>query len=1385
MTLSLITCASTQSIYQLIEAQVDQCPHATAVLFADQSLTYQTLNSRANQLAYYLKSLGIGPGSLVGLGIERSLDLMVGLLGILKAGAAYVPLDPAYPSERLAYMVADAGLTVIVTQQTLKSQFLASGAHQICIDTDWQAIAQQPNHNPKVAVSDSDLAYIIYTSGSTGKPKGVQIHHRGLSNVLQSMALEPGLSAKDVVLAVTTISFDIAVLELFLPLIVGATVVVIPRDIAIDGIQLAQHLAKYKTTMMQATPATWRLLLASGWQGQVGLKILCGGEALTRDLANALLERCDLLWNMYGPTETTIWSMVYRVEPGDGPVSIGYPIANTDLRVIQNDSVKTLKLASPGEIGELYIGGAGVANGYLNRPELTEKRFIADPFSDRLGARLYKTGDLVCQRPDGTLQFIGRADHQVKIRGFRVELEEVEAAILSHPDIHAAATAAQPDNSGELQLVGYLVPKTKFTPESKLSTPDDNPSAQNAQDEKIAGWQSVWDAAYIGLRAETQDPTFDFSGYGDSYTGQIIAEDLVREWVSHTVDRILALKPRRALEMGCGKGLLLFRVAPRCDRYVGVDVSSSAIEHLQAQFEHSPASWEHVSLYRAAAHELEQLDELQGETFDTIIINGVIQYFPNAAYLVEAMKILTKFLSPGGRIFVGDVRHPDLLSIFHTSVQLQRLPLGSTTNDLLKVIQNRAVNDRELLVHHDFFKTLHQHCPGLVQVTNQLKRGECRRNELVNFRYDVVLRFDALRPDASYDNQSDSPERSPVLSIESIPFDSSGIDSLTSIIDYLQTRQPQVLELVNIPNARIKEASFYWQTIQSEPSNHPGRNPDLLDANSDQTLAQLTQTLAPNSGIDPEDLWKLTETLPYHIQICWSQSPNPRGTYDARFQRLSEPSIQCLDSTEVDRIQANWAAYPWPLASFASSATIPPWAELVREPKSLGPTDSPVILSQQAIALIQQLRQYLASKVPSYMIPTQFVALQTLPLTPNGKVDRQALSQIKLSNQRTSTNHTSPLTLVEKQLTQIWERVLRLEGIGVHDHFFDLGGHSLLVAQLFGEIERHFQCRLPLTAIFQSPTISQLAKQIEMASPLSLQVTRNPAIVQFKDGKLRPALFLMIAFDEDTELYINLARHMDDDRAIYGIQPYDTEGQFIPFTRIPEIASYLIQQMQAVQPEGPYLLGGQCGAGIVAFEMAQQLKRQGQVVEVLILIEAVTADIKKIGLRGVLQALKYSAKKLQKVLLSTFLEPYLDKQLFLHKSLLELVSKYSDAWALQYRRDRNLSLGTISGRTNSYRIFDFAELQYRSKNSRSQEHFHGNFVLLRASERTGLPYDEPYIYVYGDPLLGWGDRVRGSLRVYDVPGGHGSMLFEPHAKASAEVVQQEIQWVLGNQSKMD
>ena len=433
---------------QLVEQQVERTPSAVAVVYGKQRLTYRELNKRANQLAHELLKLGVGPDHVVGLFVERSTDLIVVMLAIVKTGAAYLPLDPLFPAERLGYMLKDSGARLLVTQRSLHGDLPEFAGTIVQLDDEcWQA---NPQENPKVVVEPEHLAYLIYTSGSTGRPKGVQVPRGALTNLLWSMREWLQLSELDRLLAVTTISFDIATADVWLPLLVGAQTVIADREEASDGSALRDLLERHDITFLQATPVTWRLLFDAGWHGKANLQAVCTGEAMPPEVAKQLAPVVKRVWNLYGPTETTIWSTGYKVTDAQKPILIGRPVANTQCYILDGRG----QPVPVGVTGELYIGGDGLARGYLNRPELTAEKFVADPFRGG-AARMYRTGDLARYRVDGNIECLGRVDHQVKIRGYRIELGEIEAVLKGQPEIKQAVVIVREDTRGDKRLVAY------------------------------------------------------------------------------------------------------------------------------------------------------------------------------------------------------------------------------------------------------------------------------------------------------------------------------------------------------------------------------------------------------------------------------------------------------------------------------------------------------------------------------------------------------------------------------------------------------------------------------------------------------------------------------------------------------------------------------------------------------------------------------------------------------------------------------------------------------------------------------------------------------------------------------------------------------------------
>jgi len=561
---------TTKCIHQLFEEQVEKTPYATALVFEEQQLTYWELNQRANQLAHYLRKQGVGPEALVGMCVERSLEMVVGLLGILKAGGAYVPLDPEYPKERLAFVLDDAQISILLTQLKLLPRFADLRAHVLCIDNDGEKIAQERDDNPSTLAMAENLAYVIYTSGSTGQPKGVQIQHRSVVNLLRSMRRRPGMTDRDTLLAITTLSFDIAALELYLPLTVGGQTIVVSREIASDGCRLADRLSGASATVMQATPATWKMLLDSQWENDSRLKILCGGEALPNKLADQLLLKSSSLWNMYGPTETTIWSVHCQVSVERESTSLGRPIDNTQTYIL-DANLQSVPIGVPGEI---YIGGDGLARGYLKQPDLTAERFLPNPFGKQPGARLYKTGDLARYLPDGKIEFLGRIDNQVKIRGFRIEPGEIESVLIQHAAVREAVTLAQEDEVGEKYLIAYIV--AVQIPISRTS------ELRNFLKEKVPEYMVP--SAFVFLEAMPLTPNgkldynalpaLDQSSHelGERYVApRTLVEELIAEIWAEVLKRDKVGIHDNFFELG-GHSLLATRVISRAHKIFEVEV---------------------------------------------------------------------------------------------------------------------------------------------------------------------------------------------------------------------------------------------------------------------------------------------------------------------------------------------------------------------------------------------------------------------------------------------------------------------------------------------------------------------------------------------------------------------------------------------------------------------------------------------------------------------------------------------------------------------------------------------------------------------------------------------------------------------------------------------
>ncbi|GAA2899412.1 hypothetical protein GCM10010517_64910 [Streptosporangium fragile] len=772
------------TIAELLAEQAGRTPHETALVSQpDVRLTYAELNAAVNRLARLLKARGAGPEQVVALALPRSAEMVVALFAVLKTGAAYLPLELDYPADRLDFMLADAAPLCLVSHRDIAAGLTHPGASILLDDP---AVRETLAALPGTDLTDGELpgfgrdvpgrlehpAYVIYTSGSTGRPKGVVTPYRGLTNMQfnhRANIFDPVVAAAGRRLRIAhtvSFSFDMSWEEL-LWLIEGHEVHVCDEELRRDAEALTAYLQRHRIDVINVTPTYAQQLLEEGLLDGAHRPplVLLGGEAVPAAVWNRLADTDGVLgYNLYGPTEYTINTLGGGTEDSATP-TVGRPIWNTRGYVLDG----WLRPVPPGTPGELYIAGAGLARGYLGRPDLTAERFVADPFG---GGRMYRTGDLVRVRPDGNIDFLGRTDDQVKIRGYRVELEEIETALAAEPGVgQAAVVAADTDVPGVKRLIGYVVP--------------DGGAQPGAEDEQLAEWRQVYDAEYTEIGTAVHEE--DFAGWNSSYDGQPIPLDHMREWRETTVARIAALEPRRMLEIGVGTGLLLSKLAPGCESYWGTDFAAPVIAKLQADL--GPDSG--VRLRCQPAHDTTGLPT---GFFDTIVINSVIQYFPSADYLTEVIGKAMELLVPGGALFVGDVRDLRSVRCLHAAIQL-----GRGGGDLAAI--DRAVRmEKELLLDPAFFTLLDQ--PARVEV--RTKRG-ARHNELTRHRYDVTLRKPAAAP-------APEPAEAPVVDWAAL----AGLDDLAA-------RLTGPLRVRGIPDARLSGELAALRALQDGASPDEAR----------------------------------------------------------------------------------------------------------------------------------------------------------------------------------------------------------------------------------------------------------------------------------------------------------------------------------------------------------------------------------------------------------------------------------------------------------------------------------------------------------------------------------------------------------------------------------
>ncbi|WP_426752485.1 amino acid adenylation domain-containing protein [Myxococcus sp. Y35] len=1038
--------AATGTLSAWFEAQATRSPDAVALTFGETHLSYAELNARANCVAHALLDRGVGPESLVGICVDRSAELVIAILGVLKAGGAYVPLDPASPKDRLALILDDAEVSALVTESGRAAELPTERVPTLFVDTmPWQEGRRAPD--PDSGVTPDNAAYAIYTSGSTGRPKGVIVTHANATRLFTASEPLYGFGPSDVWTLFHSAAFDFSVWELWGPLLYGGRLVVVPHWMTRAPEAFGELIAREGVTVLNQTPSAFRALvrtpsIADGRGGRSLRWIIFGGEALDAATVRPWFEKYagteTRLINMYGITETTVHVTYYQVTEADltsAASPIGRPLPDLELRLLDEQG-QPVPVGVP---GEMYVGGAGVARGYLKRPELTAQRFIEDPTAP--GKRLYRSGDLAIRLPDGGFTYLGRIDDQVKIRGFRIELGEIQSVLATHPAVADAYVTTHERSADDRRLAAYVVPKPDAAETLLSSGPDGG-----VGDTHVGEWKSLYDDLYARSASEPQtDPSFNIAGWDSSYTGAPLSAEAMKEWVDHTVRQILVRAPRRVLEIGCGTGLLLTRIAPATEAYWATDVSGVVVDMLRGVTAKTEGL-RHAKLFHCAADQLDGID-FGDARFDAVMLNSVVQYFPSAEYLASALESAAQRLDTGGVIFVGDVRNLRLLEAFHASIVLAQ-SAGTLEPQALKArVAQRLAAEEELVLDPDFFWALKQRIPRLTHVEVRPKRGACL-NELTRFRYDVLLHLDT--PPSVASDVAWGP----------------GNVSLSALRARLTQAGTRRVGLRGIRNARVEASLEALASVSGGPTARAGSAEKLRKRVLDRDAT--SAAVEPEPGIDPESLHRLAEELSFDVALDWS-----RGGVDGAYDAVFTPAEKAVTG---------------PVALFGSAPVPAPGVRQANDP----------LRSRVERRLEAELRKRTQAHLPEYMVPSSIMVIDKLPLTENGKVDRRALP-VPVVSQGLETDYVEPRTGEEEILASIFAELLGAERVGVHDSFFDLGGHSLLATQVVSRIRAVLGVELPLRTFFGAPTVSGLATAVH-------QLRKRPGtqVVDFTSPMERP-----------------------------------------------------------------------------------------------------------------------------------------------------------------------------------------------------------------------------------------------------------------------------------------
>ena len=1011
------------TVVQMFEQRAQEQPDHIAVSFYDQQYTYRWLNEKANQIAYYLQTKNLRAQMLVGLFFDRGIDLIVSLLAVFKIGAVYLPISSNLPDEQIKYLLDDSGTHYIITTPTLHQRITELSNHQknltllpinclTCGESTFQV-----NKNLILPIMPDHTACLIYTSGSTGKSKGVLIKHQGLLNTTCAQIEYLKINEHTHVLQWASMNFDASLWEILGALAAGAKLCLIREDDILNSQRFIQILQEQAISLLTVTPSYLNALPNADLPKLHTLVV--AGEPCPLTLLKRWATGRRFV-NAYGLTEVSICTTLETLTPDAERVTLGKPIANTQVYILSQE-----RQPMPiGVAGELYIAGDGVANGYHQRSDLNKERFLFNPFNPLTPeAKMYRTGDWVRWLPDGSLQYVGRQDDLIKIRGIRTNLNAIANVIQEHPLVAHAEVILKTYSLSDQRLIAYLV----------LRGESNHSSSCILNNQHLKYWQTLYENLY------KENSQLTTEGWESSYTHHPIPKEEMQEWINNTVDRILALSPLKVLEIGCGNGLLVHKIAPSCQQYLATDFSQHALDALNAYLS-TEATLPQVTTQQRLAHEF---SNEESNRYDTIILNSVVQYFPHIDYLVTVLDQCMNAVKSGGQIYIGDVRNLDYQEAFHSDVEYYKLGQNSHATQITfdhwhHQINNRVSQDPELVISPRFFYWYAQRHPDIEGVTIELRKG-IHDNEMNCFRYDVILHLNKEKPTSR-----------PKYLLPECDWRQENIN-LKKLEDTFKNQNLDGLKIKNIPNLRVQQASLLKECRNAYQET---TNPIVLTWIENYLKTHSTK------AFDPEIFWQLGDRTHYQVYVTFSQE-NPETDMDVIFVNKNKIKDQ--------NDWLNWITSTMPYFTVHLTDDLSRYAN----------TPLQVTLVKY---ISKQMQLFLRQQLPGHLIPAAFVLLNKMPLTRNGKIDKTALPEPHIFTTYLHHPHQKKaLDNISISLRKIFAKILNLaeEQVNDQDNFFYIGGHSLLAMQLINEIQKCFHIEFNIRDLFKFSSVSEIVPVIK------------------------------------------------------------------------------------------------------------------------------------------------------------------------------------------------------------------------------------------------------------------------------------------------------------------